>query len=248
MLILPLLLGGVLAGAKLSAAWLLPPAVVLVFLAHYAVVPVAQRRLAGDPLPQGWARRRLAWAALYFIVAGMLFAALVIFTPQPNRTWLLFVCGISVLCGAAYSAASCARAGRLVSSELLGMAAMALSAPIMALAAGAPVHIRLAGAPALAFAYFVSTLSYVRAYTGLQQGRRRAVGGCIATHLVILAALSLLSGAEGVSPWWPAPLSLLVARTALGLARPPVTLRAIGLREIWIACGFALLAVFIVSL
>jgi hypothetical protein len=35
---------------------------------------------------------------------------------------------------------------------------------------------------------------------------------------------------------------LLVGRTALGLARPPRTLRAVGLREIWIASAFAAIA------
>jgi hypothetical protein len=246
MLILPLILGSVVAGARLSAAWLLPPAVVLVFLAHYAALPVAQRKLSGDALPEGWAGRRLVWAAIYFVVATLLFAAMVILTPQANRTWLLLICGISVLCGAAYSAASCARAGRLISAELLGMAAMALSAPIMALAAGEPPDMRLCGPPALAFAYSASTLSYVRAYTGLQQGRSGAVYCCVAAHLAILAALALLYFLGGLSPWWFLPFIPLAARTVLGLARPPRTLRVVGLREIWIAVAFAALAMAII--
>jgi hypothetical protein len=248
MLTLPLILGSVVAGARLSAAWLLPPAVVLVFLAHYAAVPVAQRKMSGDQTPEGWTGRRLVWAAIYFVVASLLFAALVILMPGTNRTWLLLICGISMLCGAAYSAASCAKAGRLVSAELLGMTAMALSAPIMALAAGEPADIRLCGPAALAFAYSASTLSYVRAYTGLQQGRRAAVYGCMAAHLAILAALALLSRLGGLSPWWFLPFLLLVARTILGLARPPRALRSVGLREIWVAIGFALLSAAVVSL
>jgi uncharacterized membrane protein YecN with MAPEG domain len=248
MLLLPLLLGSVLAGARLSAAWLLPPAVVLVFLAHYAIVPVAQRRLAGEKLPIGWTDRRIFWAVVYFILASLLFAGLVIFTPPANRAWLLLVCGISLLCGAASVAAACARAGRLIIAELPGMLAMALSAPIMALAAGAPAGMQLVSAPALAFAYSISTLSYVRAYGDLQQGRRPAVIASIAAHIVILGGLALLCLAGWLSPWALLAFTPLPLRTAWGLTRPPSNLRAIGMREIWVALSFAILAGAAISL
>jgi hypothetical protein len=233
MLLLPLLLGAVIVGARISVAWLLPPAVVLVFLAHYAIVP--------------WARRRLYWAGSYLLVATVLFAALVISTPTANRTWLLFVCGISVLCGAAYTAASCARAGRLISAELMGMLAMSLSAPIMALAAGDPADLRLAGAPALAFAYSASTLSYVRAYTSLKQRRVAATVGCVAAHAAILGGLVLLGGAGWLSSWWWLPFIPVLIRTAWGLVWPPRNLRAVGMREIWVALCFAAIAAVVVS-
>jgi hypothetical protein len=234
MLLLPLLLGSVIVGARLSAAWLLPPAVVLVFLAHYAIVP--------------WARRRLCWAGIYFLVATVLFVVVVISTPAANRTWLLFVCGVSVLCGAAYMAASCARAGRLIIAELMGMLAMSLSAPIMALAAGDPADMRLAGPPALAFAYSASTLSYVRAYTSLGRGRVAAAVGCIGAHFVILGGLALLCLAGWLSPWAFAAFIPVLARTAWGLARPPRNLRAVGMREIWVALCFTALAAAVISL
>jgi len=234
MLLLPLVLGSALVGARLSAAWLLPPAVMLVFLAHYAIVP--------------WARRRLIWASVYVMVATVLFAVVVICTAEANRAWLLFVWGVSVLCGAAYTAASCARAGRLISAELLGMLAMSLSAPIMALAAGIQADMRLAGAPALAFAYSASTLSYVRAYTRRERSRMAATLGCLAAHVALLGGLALINWAGGLSPWSFIAMIPVVARTAWGLARPPRDLRAVGMREIWVAICFTALAVVTVSL
>jgi len=233
MLLMPLWFGSVLAGARLSAAWLLPPAVVLVFLAYYAIVP--------------WARRRLFWASLYFVVATALFAAVVIFTPTVNRNWILFVCGIAVLCGAAFTAASGARAGRLIGVELMGMLAMSLSAPMMVLAARIPADMRLAGAPALAFAYSASTLFYVRAYRSLGRGRVVAVVGCIVAHFVILGGIALLCLAGWLSPWAMAAFVPVLARTAWGLARPPRNLRAVGMREIWVALSFSLLAAVAVA-
>jgi hypothetical protein len=184
---------------------------------------------------------------MYVFVATVLFAALVISTPVANRTWLLFVCGISVLCGASYTAASCARAGRLISAELMGMLAMSLSAPIMALAAGVPADLRLAGPPALAFAYSASTLSYVRAYTSLKQRRIEATVGCIAAHAAILGGLVLLGGAGWLSPWALLAFIPLLIRTAWGLARPPRNLRTVGMREIWVALCFTALAVAVIS-
>jgi hypothetical protein len=247
MLLLPLVLGSVLAGAKLSAAWLLPPAVVLVFLSHCAILPVAQRKIAGNAMPERWAGTRLFWAAAYFVLASVLFVAVVILTPDENRIWLLFVSGTSVLCGAAYTAASCARAGRLISAELLGMAAMSLSAPMMALAAEAPVTTRIMGAAAMAFAYSASTLAYVRAYTGMGRGRVVAISGCVAAHAALLGGLALLGVAGRLSPWWFIAFIPVVARTAWGLARPPRTLRAVGLREIWVALWFTAIAAVLTS-
>ena len=53
---------------------------------------------------------------------------------------------------------------------------------------------------------------------------------------------------------WPVgALGLLVAfapvaiRTAWGLARPPRTLRTLGLRELWVALAFTLAAILIVA-
>jgi hypothetical protein len=242
MLSLPLLLGAVLAGTRPGAAWLLPPAVILVFLAHYALVPIARRKLAREWLPAGWTGRRMLWAALYLVVAGLLFVKLMIFAPGANRTWLLRVSGIAVICGAAYSAASAARLGRLLGTELLGMAAMALSAPIMALAAGAQAGMWMVGAPALAFGYSASALAWVRAYANLERGRAAATLACVAAHVAVLVGLALISLSGWLSPWALFAFVPVIVRTVWGLVSPPPTLKAVGLREIWVALGFAVLA------
>jgi hypothetical protein len=246
MLCLPLLLGGVLAGPRLSASWLLPPAVFLVFLAHYAVVPVARRRLTREWMPVGWKAQRLFWAMFYLVVASLLFALLVVFTPVNSRPMLLWISGMSILCGTAYSAASAAGAGRALGAELLGMAAMALSAPVMALAAGEPPGMWLVGAPALAFGYSVATLSWVRAYTNMERGRMAATLGCAAAHLVVLGALGLIARAGWLLPWALLAFVPVLIRTASGLIWPPPTLRAVGLREIWVALSFAAIAVALI--
>ncbi len=227
MVCMPLVLGAAQAGWGLSAAWLLPPAVLLIFLAHYAVVQSA---------------RRPGWAVAYCAMAGLLFAAAVVLASDQRRMSLLAVAALSALCGGSYTAASYAGAGRLIVTEIVGMIAMSMSAPMMALAAGRPPEKLIAAAPVMAFGYSLSILSFVRAYTGRRQGRMAATAICVLVHVVLLGGLAMLGKAGWLPPWWWAAFLPVIWRTAWGLARPPRSLRAVGLRELWVAVLFAALA------
>ena len=75
MLAMPLVLGAVRIGLRPAAGWWVPPAVVLTFLAHYALVPVVQRWREGKPAPPGWATPRVVWGCGYLLGAAACFAA-----------------------------------------------------------------------------------------------------------------------------------------------------------------------------
>jgi hypothetical protein len=233
MVCMPLVLGAAQAGWRPSAAWLLPPAVLLLFLAHYAVTQSG---------------RRWGWAGAYCTLAGLFFAAAVSLASGQQRVWLLTIAGLSTLCGGSYTAATFLGAGRLVVTELLGMVAMSLSAPMMAFAAGLPPKKLIAAPPVIAFAYSVSILSFVRAYTGRRQGRAAAAAACIVVHVALLGGLTVLGEAGWLPPWWWSAFLPVVWRTAWGLARPTKNLRAVGMRELWVSVVFAAIAAAVIGL
>jgi hypothetical protein len=51
-----------------------------------------------------------------------------------------------------------------------------------------------------------------------------------------------------LSPWWFLAFAPVVARTVWGLASPPRNLRQVGLREIWVAVSFTVIAVVIITI
>ena len=134
MLTLPLVLGAALAGPRPNPAWLLPVAVVAVFLAQYALVPLIQRALEKKPAPVEWRRSRLLWGTVYLIAAVFSFALVLTLTIPSNRGVLIQLAALSAAGGAVYVAAACTGLSRLVVIELVGMAAMSLGAPMMAVA------------------------------------------------------------------------------------------------------------------
>lgn len=244
---LPLVLGAGLAGIGSAAAWLVACAALLAFLSHHALVPLLQRRLGGRPAPPGFNGSRAAWGSAYWAGALVIFAAAAALTPATHRSWLLVISVGAATGAAAYTAASILGAGRRIAFELIGMAALSLSAPVMALAAGAPIEAPLAAASALAFTYSASALAFVRAYRRLDQARRRAVAGCVAAHILLIGGLILMSGAGWFPPWLLIALVPVVIRTAWGLARPPRNLRQLGLREIWVALSFTVVATALIA-
>jgi hypothetical protein len=247
MLALPLLLGFSLAGAGRAAPWCVVPAAVLAFLAHYALVPALQRARERKPMPADWLRRRLVWGGLYLAGAGAAFAAAVALAPGSTRADLLAVAAAAALAAGIFAAASALGSGRTLWSEIVGMAGTSLAAPIMAAAAGRPLDRLALGAAAMALAYFLSTLAFVRGYAGLGSARRASVMGCLAAHAAIGGAL-VVAAAHDALPraWWIAYLPVAL-RTGVGLARPPANLRALGLREVWVAVSFATLAFLLLA-
>lgn len=233
MVCMPLILGAAQAGWGLSAAWLIPPAVLPVFLAHYALQP---------------AGRRLGWASVYGMTSVVLFMAAVLLTAGQHRAWLLAIAAVAAIGGGGFTIASIAGAGRRIATELSGMAAMSLSAPMMALAAGEAIDASLLAGAAMAFGYSVSILSFVRAYTGRKQGRTVTTTLCIIVHIVLLGGLALLEKAGWLPPWWWIAFLPVIWRTAWGLARPPKTLRAVGMRELWVSLAFTVIAAVLIGL
>jgi hypothetical protein len=233
MVCMPLVLGAAQAEWGLSASWLIPSAVLLIFLAHYAVVQ---------------SDRRAGWAAAYCTLAGVLFAATVALTSEQNRTSLLAIAALSALCGGSYTAACYAGAGRFIITELVSMVGMSLSAPMMVLAAGRPLERGIAGGAVMAFGYSLSILSFVRAYTGRKQGRTASAALCIVVHALMLGGLAMMGKAGWLPPWWLTAFLPVIWRTAWGLARPPKNLRAVGMRELWVSLAFAILAATVLSM
>ena len=242
MLVIPMLLGLAEGGVRSGAAWLVPPATVLVFLAHHAIVPWAQRLLEKKPSPPGYAVRRLGWGAAYLAVAVLVFTGAVIAARFAARGPILTIAGIASALAAVYAVACVLGRGRSIGPETLGLAGVSLSAPMMAAAAGQPFERSIFGASALALGYFLSSVSYVRAYEQLRANRQSAIRSCIAAHVALTTALLALAIYGALPSWWWVAFVPVVARTIWGLAVPPANVRHVGLREAWVAVCFTAIA------
>lgn len=239
MLGLPLLFGLSLAGSA-PAAWGVALAGVLAFLAHYALVPVLQRGRSGRPGPADWTRARWTWGAIYLAGAAAAFVGSLALSPA--RGALLLLAAASGACAAVYLAAAALGSGREVGSEIVGMVGLALAAPLIAAAAGA-LDRRAWTAAAIPLAYSLSATAYVRAYGGFRHERRAATLRCLGAHAGIVAALVALAGAGYVDPWPLAALVPPLLRTGVGLVRPPVNLRVLGMWELAVAAFLALICI-----
>jgi hypothetical protein len=250
MLILPLVLGGAFVFPNPpvpNAGWLFPPTAVAVFLAHYALVPVIQRRLSRKTAPDDWRRRRLLWGGVYLAVAALLFVLTVVWTAGPTRAPFVRLSVVAAVGGALYFVAACTGTGRLVVTELVGMASMSLAAPLMALAAGTPIGPRPLGASVLAFVYSASALSYVRAYGSGRSSRWRTLRTAGGWHLLLFALVAWVARDGWLPDAWPAVFLPPLVRLLSGVALPPRNLRALGLREIWVALSYAAIAIALVA-
>ncbi len=242
MLAIPAVLGGAAGGARAIALWLVPVATLLVFLAHHAIVPWAQRARERKPSPPGYAARRLGWGAAYLVGASLVFAASVLAATSGARGPVFAIAGVAAALAVVYALAAVYGRGRSLAAEVLGMAGVSLCGPMMAAAAGRPFDHSLFGAAALALGYFLSSLAFVHAYEWMRERRAAAVSACVVAHLALTAALATAASSHVVPRWWWAAFVPVAARTAWGLARPPENLRRLGLREIAVAVAFTLLA------
>ena len=242
MLAIPACFGLAAGGARSLAAWLTPVATLLVFLAHHALVPWAQRALERKASPPGYAARRIAWGAGYLATASLVFAAAVFLSGASARGPLLAIAGVAAVLAATYALASVSGHARSIAAEILGMAGLALIASMMAAAAGRPLDRSLFGASLVAFGYSLSSLAFVRAYEWGREDRGTAIGGCAFAHLVLAAGLAGAAAAGALPRWWWLAFVPVVVRTVWGLARPPENLRRLGLREIWVAIAFTAIA------
>jgi hypothetical protein len=242
MLAIPMLLGLAAGGARSGSAWHLPPSIALVFLAHHAIVPSAQRALERRPSPPGYAVRRLVWGAIYLASAASFFALALLAAPSAARGPCLAIAGSASALAAAYAGASVLGYGRALVPEALGLAGVSLNGPMIAAAAGRIVDRSLFGIAVMAIGYFLSSVAFVRAYEALRVRYRLAVGACLSAHLAIAAGLGIAAWLRCLPHWWWIAFVPVVVRTASGLARPAGDLRQLGLREAWVAASFTALA------
>jgi hypothetical protein len=242
MLAIPPLLGAAAAWPPGVAAIPLAAGLLCLFLARHAAVPAAARVAQGKSPPKGTLSHRLLWSALYVGASLSLLVAGLALVPARSRTETLSVALAIAALGGAQTIFALAGRDRSTPAEILGMAGLAASAPLIVVSAGRPLDGGAAGVGLLALAYFLSSLAYVRAVRRLWRGERRAIGWCAAAHAGILLGLVVLVGCG----WLPVPSLLAMApvlvRTAWGLVSPPGTLRALGFREIGVAVLFAALA------
>jgi hypothetical protein len=241
LLFIPLVLGTAASGALAPAPLLVWPAVVLGFFARYAAIPVAVRLAAGKSAPREIVVRRFVWTGLYMTASAACFALAVLLAPQGARAATVLMALLAGALALAHSGLALAGKDRTLWGELIGMAGLAASAPLLVAAGGTTPGARAAGAFALSLAYALSTLSFVRSFRNLQAGRLLSIAACGAVHL----ALGLLLGALWLAGWVPlaglASFALLILRSAWGLLLPPAGLRAIGMREVGVAAAFALM-------
>lgn len=242
MLVIPMLLGLAAGGARSGAAWLVPPAAVLVFLGHHAIVPWAQRVRERKPSPSGYAVRRLVWGAAYLALAVLVFAGAVLAARPADRGFFLAIAGVASVLAAVYAVACVLGRGRSIGFETLGLAGVSLSAPMMGAAAGRLLDRSIFGAAALALGYFLSSVAYVRAYETLRANGQGAIRSCVVAHTALAAGLLALAVYGALPPWWWVAFVPVIARTVWGLAAPPGNVRQVGLREAWVATAFTLLA------
>ena len=91
-----------------------------------------QRARDGKPSPPGYAARRLVWGAAYLLVSALVFARAVAAAATAARGPLLAIAGAAAVLAVVYAVAAGAGRGRSIVAEVLGMAGLSLSAPMMA--------------------------------------------------------------------------------------------------------------------
>jgi YwiC-like protein len=234
LLAIPLLLG-LAIGFRQPAAWLVVLAVVALFLAHFALVPALARVRTGKAAPAAWHRRRWTWGSAYALSSALAFASALVLAPRGTRST---VAALALACAAGagvYFAASVFDRGRTLASELIGMAGMALSAALVA-GAGGGLDVRAWSVAALAYAYALSSIAFVRAYAS-----RKALA-CFAAQAAIASCLVLLWRLGWISLWTLVAFAPAAARAVIGFSRPPMNLRAVGRRELLVALSLVTIA------
>ena len=239
MLAIPIVLGLAATARPGAAALLLVPALLFLFLSRYAAVPAAVRWVNGRPLPESFLARRFAWAALYFLASLVCLVAALVCTPPASFADTL-VAGLTVtILGTAQTVLVFAGRARSIGAELVGMAGLASSAPLLLAASGRSLDARATGVGVVAMIYFVSSLAFVRAFRGRAKGNVRAVGAAVAVHLALAGALIVLWRAGWIPGGALVAFVPVFARTAWGLLAPPGTIRALGWREVGVAVLFS---------
>jgi len=219
-------------------AWLAVAGLLCLFLARYAVVPVAVRLTRGKTGPREFLTRRLGWGAAYVVAAAASIAAALVLTPEPARAAARVSAAAVLGPGLVHAGLALVGRDRTVWGELVGLAGLAAGGPLVAATGGRASGPEVAAPGLLALAYFASTLVFVRAYREHTGRERSAAAMSLGAHLAVGACLAAVSAAG----WLPVPaaLSFLVvaARAVWGAVAPAPDLRALGHRELAVAMAF----------
>ena len=240
MLAIPVLLGVALTRGRAGAGWWALPGLLLAFLGQDALVQAVH---AAGRSPAAYVRRRLIWGWIYAAAGGAAFLALLATAPERSRADVLLVAAPSAAGALAFCIPSALRRGRALWSELLGLAGMALAAPLRAAAAGRPIPGPPLGAAAVAYAYCLSSVTHVRTWERRRTAPMLTAALAGAVHVLLFAGIALLVRSGSVPSLAALAFLPVAVRVALGLLHPPADLRALGKRELWVAASFTLLAV-----
>jgi hypothetical protein len=240
MLAIPALLGLALTRGGPGAGWWAIPGLLFGFLAQDALVQAAHAR---GRSPREYVRRRWVWGLLYLGAAGLAFLGLVAGAPAQARPAVLQAAVPAAVAAGIWSVHSMLRRGRALWSELIGMAGVALAAPLMAAAAGLPLAGRPLGAAAVAFAYCLSSVTSVRAYERRRTAPALSAWVAAGVHVLLLVGIVLLVRAGALSALAALAFLPVVLRVGVGVLSPPRDLRALGMRELWVAASFTALSV-----
>ena len=248
MLAIPLLLGLAAAWPPAAAAWLILPAMGLLFLSRYAAVSAATRLIDGKKSPAGFIGRRTLWSAAGFVAAALLIAATWRLSVPDAPGGLFIAAMVALVLGGAHTLLAIFDLDRTILGEMLGMAGLASGAPLVVAAAGRPLDRQAIGTGLVALLYFATSLAYVKAIRGLWKGDRVPRRRCIAAHAAVIVALGTLASGTFIPPLLAAAFAPVYARTAWGLLRPPANLRILGWREMGVAALFTLIAIAALAL
>lgn len=239
MLAIPALLGLALTRLRAGAGWWALPGLVLAFLAQDVLVQAAH---AGGRGSAAYVRSRRIWGSLYLAGAGACFLAMLLAAPAGARPAVLEVALPSAAAATIWGVHSALRRGRALWSELIGMAGMALIAPLVVAAAGLPVPGPPLGAAALAYAYCVSSVTSVRTHERRRTAPALALAVAAGVHVLLLGGILFLVRAGALSSLGALAFLPVVLRAAVGVLSPPRDLRALGKRELWVAASFTALS------
>jgi hypothetical protein len=240
MLAAPLILGLAAARGASLGAWLVVPGLALLFLARYAALPAVQRVVSGKELPARFVSRRALWTSIY-VGASVACLAGILALAGPGAPLLALVVATGAL-GMLHTALAAFGLDRAIPAELVGMAGLASSAPLVVVASGAPLDREALGLGLLAFAYSTSALAFVRAWRALASEPLAARWRCLAAHAAIFAGVAAAWRYDFLSTGLALSLTPVALRTVAGLARPPASLRRLGWGEIAVGTAFLGLA------
>ena len=248
MLAIPLILGLAAAWPPAAPAWLVVPAMGLLFLSRYAAVSATKRLIGGKTSPAGFIGRRILWSVVGFVVAALLIVAAWSLSAPEARGGLFVAAAVALVLGAAHTLLTLLGLDRTIPGEMLGMAGLASGAPLVVAASGRAFDRQALGAGFVALLYFATSLAYVKAVRGLWKGDRVPVRRCVAAHAAVAGALGTLTAGAFITPFFAAAFVPVYARTAWGLIRPPAGLRVLGWRELVVAVLFTLIGIVALAL